>query len=720
LFSGHDAGVDVDFEPLSGASLPPALPMNALAWLSGLGYLALALGLFGLSRRPTQSPVRPALAVLAVAAALSGVWAFSWAGLRVIQEAGRLTLALDWLRQVAWVACLMLLLGVDRRPTRGWRWLHWLVPVVVLGAGLLMASGELRWLPRRWAWLASAYAGLSLAVLGLVLLEQVYRNTSEDNRWNVKPLCLGLAAMYGFDLYLFSEVVLLQGQDAAAVALRPVVHALGLPLLLLGARRGQGMVGARLGLSRDAAFHSAALLLVGVYLLLVAAVGYWLRYTGGEWGLALQLLLAVGAALALTMILMSGAMRARLRVWLSKHFLRYRYDYRQEWLRFTAALADREDEGDPARAVVRALANLVESPGGGLWRAPADGQGPFVQVANWNLSRNNWREGIDTPFIDTLQAKAWIVDLNAERRQASGVLPVPAYLLEDRDAWLVVPLLTGLKMQGWVVLAQPRSPFPLNWEVLDLLRTAASQAAGYLALHQATEQLLEARKFEAFNRMSAFVVHDLKNIVAQLSLMLRNAERHGDNPEFRADMLETVENALDKMRQLMTQLREGNRPAGVARGVPLQAIALRLQQAAAQRGRRLDLQIDMPLATRGHEERIERVIGHAVQNAFDASGEQQPVLLRLERLASYAKLEVLDQGCGMSPEFVRERLFKPFQSTKEHGMGIGAYESLQYVQELGGKLEVDSEPGKGTRVSFLLPLFHIHAEPPTEPNPVAS
>ncbi|MBN8503269.1 MAG: PEP-CTERM system histidine kinase PrsK [Burkholderiales bacterium] len=679
--------------------------MSLLAWLAGGAYLLLALWLLPRAMGRSPDSLRRVWAAFTVASLLSAAWAVQWGGLRQFEEVGAATLLLDGLRQLAWLASLFLLLGLEQSDSHR-RVLRWLVPVVALLALLLMLGGEARWFPRRWTALAAPYAGLGLSVLGLVLLEQLYRSTPEDNRWNVKPLCLGLAAMYGFDLYLFAESVLLSGEDAQAVALRPVVHALGLPLLFVAGVRGRGMP-SRFGLSRDAAFHSAALLLAGSYLLLVAALGYWLRYTGGEWGLALQLLLAVGAALSLAVILMSASMRARLRVWLSKHFLRYRYDYRQEWLRFTAAMTDRAGEGDPARSVLRALAHLVESPGGALWRSGSDGH---VQVAHWNYDRFSWREPEDSAFARLLAEKSWIVDLNAERRSPSGVVPVPQVLLDDRDAWLVVPLVTGGALQGWVVLAQPRTPFPLNWEVLDLLRSAASQASGYLAMHRATEQLLEARKFEAFNRMSAFVVHDLKNIVTQLSLMMRNAERHGDNPEFRRDMMDTVENALEKMRQLMTQLREGDRPASGASGVPLQVIAQRLQAEAAQRGRRLELQIEQPLSTRGHEARVERVIGHAVQNAFDASDETQAVELLLERFGSYAKLQVRDQGCGMSAEFIRERLFKPFQTTKQQGMGIGAYESLQYVQELGGKMEVQSEPGQGSAVTFLLPLFHIHTE----------
>jgi putative PEP-CTERM system histidine kinase len=227
---------------------------------------------------------------------------------------------------------------------------------------------------------------------------------------------------------------------------------------------------------------------------------------------------------------------------------------------------------------------------------------------------------------------------------------------------------------------------------------------------QATEALLEVRKFDAFNRMSAFVVHDLKNIVTQLSLMMKNAQRHSQNPEFQRDMLLTVENSLDRMRQLMLQLREGATPPGTAVGVDLGDIVARMEAMASSRGRRLEVNIAAHVGTRGHEERLERVVGHVVQNALDATPASGSVKLSLDRQGGQAKIEVTDTGQGMSKEFIQERLFKPFQTTKQAGMGIGAYESFQYVQELGGKINVDSELGRGTRVTMLLPLFEIQKE----------
>ena len=192
--------------------------------------------------------------------------------------------------------------------------------------------------------------------------------------------------------------------------------------------------------------------------------------------------------------------------------------------------------------------------------------------------------------------------------------------------------------------------------------------------------------------------------------MMKNAKRLHANPEFQQDMLMTIENSLDKMRQLMLQLREGATPPGTAFGVDLGRVAQRIEAAVASRGRKLELSLGDRVLTRGHEERLERIIGHMVQNALDATDAQGRVWLGLERRVGQACIVVGDTGHGMTQEFIRDRLFKPFQSTKTAGMGIGAYESFQYVQELGGSIAVKSEPEVGTEVTLLLPLFEAQAE----------
>lgn len=272
---------------------------------------------------------------------------------------------------------------------------------------------------------------------------------------------------------------------------------------------------------------------------------------------------------------------------------------------------------------------------------------------------------------------------------------------------MLIPLSIGDDLIGFVVLTGARTNFEINWEVVDLLKTASCQAASYIAQVQAAEALVEAKKFDSFNRMSAFVVHDLKNIVTQLALMLRNAEKHKHNPEFQDDMLMTVNHAVEKMRQLMMQLREGATPHGSVCGVSLSAIIRSICQHKQQQGRTVDFEISEDLFARGHEDRLARVIDHIVQNALDAIDTNGYVRIALAKNSGFACVTVQDNGCGMSDAFIREKLFKPFQTTKNSGMGIGAYESAQYVRELGGKIEVESAVGEGSKFQVFLPIFNV-------------
>jgi putative PEP-CTERM system histidine kinase len=522
-------------------------------------------------------------------------------------------------------------------------------------------------------------------------------------------MCLGLACVFVFDVYFYAQAFLFGRFDPDAQSARGAVHALAVPFLFVAARRNDDWI-ARVQVSHTAAFYSATMILAGLYLLFMAAVGYYVRYLGGNWGGALQLGLLAGGAALLGMLMFSGSLRSWLRVFVSKHFYSYRYDYREEWLRFTSMLSAKRSPQEMGELIVRGLAKMVECPGGSLWTR-AGSESEFVQAACWNMARVTEAEAADSSLCGFLRDKGWVVDLDefkaSPRRYET--LALPTWLLASPNGWLVVPLLAGDDLLGFVLLGRPLTAIKLNWEVLDLLKTAGRQAAGYLAQMQATEALLEARKFEAFNRMSAFVVHDLKNIVAQLSLMLKNAERLHDNREFQQDMLLTVESSLEKMRRLMLQLREGATPPGGSRGVELAPIVRRLAAMAASQGRSLQVEAVDRLFTRGHDDRLERVLGHLVQNALDATPVAGRVWIKVQRYSGQVCVEVGDTGAGMSEEFVRNKLFRPFNTTKHSGMGIGTYESFQYIRELGGSLNVESQPGQGTEIMVLLPLFEVQS-----------
>ncbi|MBS1188690.1 MAG: periplasmic sensor signal transduction histidine kinase [Rhodocyclaceae bacterium] len=686
------------------------IPAAASYGLGALAYSALVLQLIHLLWRRRGGG---RLGVMLAVAVLSAAW--GWLGFAYATRFEPSFLALgiltDILRYGGWYAFLLLLLvHPGERGGGTWSRPPWLLSVATgLGLLLLFALGSvvLGIVSGGYFYHPGLFHMLALAVLALVFLEQLYRNISPDGQWNVKPLCLGLAGVFIFDIYFYSDAVLFNRVDGQAWTVRGAVHGLVVPLLALSVSRGQGWAD-RIRLSHRAALHTAALSLAGAYLLFIAAVGYYVRYFGGEWGRALQLGLVFAALMVLGLLAASAAMRAKLRVLVRKHFFSYRYDYREEWLRFTRTLSPQDSPREMGQQAIRGLADMLESPAGGLWLKDA-GQPFFYLAARWNMAPVAAREEAGSSLCTFLAGSGWVINLEEVRcfQKRYDGLELPAWLLELPNAWLLVPLLAGSELVGFVVLTSPRTPVPVNWEVNDLLKTAGRQAASFIAQMQATEALLEARKFDAFNRMSAFVVHDLKNIVSQLSLMVRNAERHRANPEFQQDMLTTVQDAVDRMRQLMLQLREGSAPAGLSCGVDLARVVGRIQAAKARHGQAIEVEIGEPLVTRGQEERIERVIGHLVQNAIEASDGLGRVWIKLGRQGSQARIEVGDNGRGMSPEFQRERLFKPFQTTKEAGMGIGAYESFLYVNELGGKMLVDSEVNQGTRVAILLPVLEV-------------
>jgi putative PEP-CTERM system histidine kinase len=675
--------------------------------LTALCYFALTVHVL-LRQRAGNADI--AGKALAAAAAASSAWGLG--GLLVALDTSA-TLrdfqrVLDVVLYASWYVFLLVLLGSAPSRTNGAiRWLTAagagavVFTLASLGLpGLTAAQPEL---PR-----ASQFAFLGMVVFGLVLLEQLFRNATADSRWNIKPLGIGLGAAFVFDLYFHSNTLLFNRIDETVYSVRGFAYLVMAPLVAITIFRAGARKKLRVALSQHAVFHTTTLVAVGIYLLAASSAGYYVRYWGGSWGGALQLALLFSALVLLILLAFSGTTRARLRVLVGKHFFRYRYDYREEWQKFTKALATENSTDPMGQRAIRGLADMVESPAGTLWLKEPQGR-RYIQRARWNLPETNASEADDSPLINFLASSGWVINLEEYRYLPSRYkgLSLPIWLSEIPNAWLIVPLSTATEAIGFVVLTTSRTPIEINWEVNDLLKTAGSQAASFLAQMQATEALLEARKFEAFNRMSAFVVHDLKNIITQLSLLAKNAEKHRDNPEFQRDMVLTVSHSVERMKQLMLQLREGTTPNRGVSGVILTQVAQRVFAAKISQFPALKLDIRQQVVTRGHEDRIERVIGHLVQNAIEATGPTGQVWIAVDRESGMAVVEVGDTGKGMSAEFIRERLFKPFQTTKSAGMGIGAHESFQYVQELGGKIMVDSTVDVGSRFRLTLPLIEV-------------
>jgi putative PEP-CTERM system histidine kinase len=666
--------------------------------VGALAFTVLAVLIRLHARRNREGPP------LFVPTAATALWLVALTLQSALGAGQELAALLELARNAAWFWFLVHSLRLLKPEAALSPWLRQIIRGVAL---LWLLTLSLQTLQLVWPGPTLAFVGHTmlpalLAVAGMVLVEQFYRNARTQDRWGIKFLCLALGGMFAYDFYLYSEGMLFRHLTPEVWAARGGVNALLAPLIWLSFSRLTQFL--PVSISHRMVFHTVTLVGAGVYLLLMAAAGYYIRLIGGEWGQVLQYAFLFGAGVLLMVVVFSGSARARLKVFLSKHFFRYRYDYREEWLRFTRLLTT----GNPGQQVcersIEAIARLVESPAGVLWLKKEDGA--FHRAAYWNWSDLNGTLPADAPLVHFLESRQWVLNLDEYRADPSSLEEAdpPAWIAENPRAWLLIPMLWHDRLLGFMVLEHSLGKVHFDWEVSDLLKTAARQASTNLAQMLAAEALTVARQFESFNRAAAFVVHDIKNLVAQLSLLLANAQKHRHKPEFQEDMLATIESSVARMNRMLAKLAE--RQEGASNGqVALAELLHDVVEAKKGYSLKPELEIvDAELTVVADRDKLARVLGHLVQNAIEATPYTGRVGVKLWRDGAHACILVEDTGTGMDAAFIRDRLFRPFVSTKGTGMGVGAYECKEYIQGLGGDISVDSAPGRGSRFTVRIPL----------------
>lgn len=544
---------------------------------------------------------------------------------------------------------------------------------------------------------------LLVVVLGLALIEQVIRNTRIDHVWHIKFLCLGLGIVFSFDLYMYSDAILLGRINTLFWEMRGFISAIATILIGVSISRTKNKP-IQMNVSRKLVFHTGIFLVAGIYLLLMAAAGYYIRIFSGEWGNVLQIFFWLVSLSLLLVLALSGRLRGYLKFYISRNLFSTKYDYREEWLRISRTLSQTSsDESLPERAI-RAISEIVDSPGGGLWLTTNNQH--YDQVAQkefgW-IEHNSITK--DSELISFLENEKWIIDLEDDDKHK---LNLPGWMSSITNPWLVIPLVSDDRLLGFLILKKSRLNTRLNWEDLDLLKTAARQTSSYLAQMIASEALSEARQFTAFNQMSAFVVHDIKTLNSQLSLMVSNSARHKTNPAFIEDMIKTTEHAVNKMNILLQHFKANS--AGESGG--LQTVDfVQLVSNVIKTKRQLKPEPQLNILNPGevyitcNPNEVASAIGHIVQNAQEATPDSGKIAITLGTENNICVLKVADNGVGMTQDFIKTKLFRPFESTKGlSGMGIGAYQCRETLRALGGDLKVLSQPGVGTEFILTIPL----------------
>jgi len=544
---------------------------------------------------------------------------------------------------------------------------------------------------------------LALSIGLLVLIEQFLRNIKPERRWSIKFLCLGVGLLYVFDLYLYSDAALFSSVDKSLWEARGFVNALVVPLLVISVNRLKNL-SLEIFISRHVVFYSTGIFVVSVYLSLVSIGGIYIASYGGTWSGIAQVIFFVVSLIAMAVLISSDKTRAQMKIFVIKHFYKNRYDYREEWLRLIHNLSEYGSYKQFKEQVIQSMAVLIYSRGGALYLEDEEN---FIPVTNWNFTDKLPIIKESASLTRFLKKSDWIINVNEYRQQPEKYtdLHLDDEILELDGLMLIIPLKHHYRLIGYVMLLESTIIKDINWEVLDLLKAVSKQVSSYLAFIRTTEELNRAQQFNTFNRLSAYIVHDIKNQVSQLDLIVKNAQNFRDNPDFINDAFLTVENVVGRMQRLLAQLKQVNQSAAEAKKIKVcdllaEAVMLRV--------------LDKPIPSftdNANEayvfvdsERFKNVIESLIQNSQDATGPEGTVDIQLYEHENDMVISIQDNGCGMDAQFIRDRLFKPFDTTKGNaGMGIGVFEAREFAKYYAGELSVESEINKGTTMKLVLP-----------------
>ena len=545
-------------------------------------------------------------------------------------------------------------------------------------------------------WLLDIGVRLGIAVCNILLLENLYFNTPPEARWHVNLLCVALGGLFLYDLVLYADAALFREMSRKIFEGRAPAMMIAAPLIAIAAARDRRWK-VDIHVSREVVFHSLTLVISGVFLMGLAVTGEIFRRGGAEWGHVAEVTLVSTGLVAVAVMLTSGSMRSRIRGVLVDNFFSHRYDYRREWMRCIDMLTAPDAFIGLHKRAVRAIAEVVDSPAGVLFvRAPED-------VAF------QWAGSLNTPAVTApIPPGHPLIPLFGD---GDGIAVLDSgpdareWFPEIPRAWLAVPLNHFGNLIGFVVLTRSRAQFKLDPEVFELLRVVGREVASRVAEQRSAQILSQTRELREYSQRFAFVLHDIKNVSGQLSMLLANAEVHADNPEFQRDMLATVRASVGKITRLLTRLQAERQERSHALINPVERLRQVIDGIRLSRGVSVALTDDAAVDGLAMDvEAFDAVIVHLLNNAIEASHPGGEIRIDTRREGMSMIIDLTDDGPGMSPEFIRDELFRPFASTKGDGHGIGVYQARELLREAGGDLLVLSQAGSGTTMRLLLPV----------------
>ena len=533
-------------------------------------------------------------------------------------------------------------------------------------------------------------------VISLIQLEFTLAETTWSARWKIKFELLGAGAFLILLIVYYSQGLLFRTINMELVPMRCVVLFVGIVMMMYSrVKRGSAV---SVQVSKQTACKSVVLLAVGVYIICLGLVGEGVKYFGNGYQRTLILTLLFFAGCGMLSVLLSESLKRRVKVFIHTNFYQYKYDYRYQWLFFTDQISKSQTSDRLLNSIVSEFCYTFGMGTGALFIMNEKNDG-FHQAAAYPMECSDVTFGIDDPMIESLANNRFIVDVRNNLTSVDN--EQHRAFLGTADACFIIPLVMRENLCGFIMVGRPHIHEEIyTSEDFNLMRTLAKQTSSALLNLRLSEQLASSRELAAVGKVSAFVMHDLKNLISSISLLVINAESHIKQPEFQDDLLDSLRDTVTRMNSLVLRLKAlPDKNSLQLTSVDLLQMAR--ETAAMTNVKLLEVTGDHVIATADREE-LQKVALNLMLNAIEATDGSTPIKVEVGESGS-PFIRVKDEGCGINESAIKNFLFKPFKSTKKQGMGIGLYQSRQIIEAHGGRIDVTSSINQGSEFTVWLP-----------------
>jgi len=545
------------------------------------------------------------------------------------------------------------------------------------------------------------------SVMVLMNLERTYRASVGTMRWRIKFMILGLGVLFAVLAYTSSQALLFSIVNPSLEVLFSGAVIVSCLLILRSLFR-TGHFEVSVYPSQLVLHNSLTVLLAGVYLVIVGILGKAAPLLGDAAGIPLRAFLVLIALVVLSVLLLSDRMRLHTRQFISRHFQRPLYDYRTVWRTFAEGTTRCLEERQLCSAVVKLASEIFQALSVTIWLVDDKHRGLHLVASSSLKSGEGHLQASDAAeLIRAFSERPDPIDVDSSKEfWASALRRAQPGEFRKGGNRAAVALQAGGEILGILMLGDRVGGVAFTLQDFDLLKAIADQAAANLLNINLAQKLSQAKQLEAFQAMSAFFVHDLKNTASTLSLMLQNLPVHYQDPKFREDALRGISKTVAHINDLISRLSVLRHELAInAVECDLNALVqetLALQEQAG--GFRVRRELGNLPRLQLDPGQIQKVLTNLLMNAREAIGADGQITVETSQANGWAVVTVSDTGCGMTPEFIDHRLFRPFQTTKKRGIGIGMFHCKMIVEAHRGRIEVRSEPGKGTAFRVLLPI----------------